>query len=491
MAATLVYVDKPPWYQSNLAAGLIATVAGGFILWLLTWLYGQVAVLPLPLPLPLLALIALGLAAIAASFISRTWRSAIWIGPMRRLLKLDVGLARRPRVSAVDAGRERSRRLQIQKKVFVSDGLITTLRTLYPRFELLTYGGSEFPIWTKLAAVADRDNLDAALGRLSPGPDPRRPGYPSDFDPAGERVYLERLATQDGKTSFNGATFALDRIEMDHDRLLVHAKHGTYFHSLATSECLEAELVAQLARNPGREVPLERLPRRKWLHEAVGGEHVVLDGRNRGAALSVAATLLISQPDGTYQALLARRSHRVATHASFWHVAPSGIFAPLDAEHRDDSREFSVRSSILREYAEELFSYLDLEDGKGSDASKLVSLRPIKALKKAQQEGRVSLHYCGISVPLLTLRPELSVLIFVRDPLWFDQEIRRADQTHRWFSMNWEYESGKDRDALMLALDADFNPIDRSIVSPAAMLPHAAAALHLSTTVAGDVLRLP
>lgn len=71
-------VEKIPWYQTNLAAGLIATICGGAIFSVLTWLYGEVAALPLPLPLPALILVALIAIVIAATLISRKWRGAIW-----------------------------------------------------------------------------------------------------------------------------------------------------------------------------------------------------------------------------------------------------------------------------------------------------------------------------------------------------------------------------------------------------------------------------
>lgn len=42
-------------------------------------------------------------------------------------------------------------------------------------------------------------------------------------------------------------------------------------------------------------------------------------------------------------------------------------------------------------------------------------------------------------MPLLTLRPEIYVLIFIRNAEWIDQKIRRANDTDLWFELNWEY----------------------------------------------------
>jgi len=385
---------------------------------------------------------------------------------------------------------DKARRLETHDRVFRASGWSATLRRLYPRYELLEFAGAEFPIWVKQAPSNQWDDLDVALGELLAGEDPRHSNYPAHFGPGGASIYWDRLAHVDRTASFNGATYALDHIRIDGDRVTIHAKHGTYFHSLATSEELDRELIDQLAADPDREVDLDSLPRRKWLHDIAGGQHVVLDGRHRAAALSVAATLLIAEPDGTYSALLARRSQRVATHQLLSHVAPAGIFAPINAERREEETEFSVRNCIMREYAEELFGYKDLEQGEGLLATNVMALPPIHELHKAEQAGTVALRYCGISVPLLTLRPEIYVLIFIKDANWLDQEIRRANETDHWFELNWEYEMIKDLDAVKLRLDSDLRPIDPSeVVRPSRMVPHAAAALYLSSTVARHLIR--
>jgi len=406
--------------------------------------------------------------------------------------QLIAGLVGRPsqtlQSTAPKAPDGKQERLKIQKMVFEAAGWSKTLRLLYPRYELLEYMGAEFPIWTKLAAPDHWERLDAALGDLLPGEDPRQPGYPTQFDLRGESSYWEKVANADEVSSFNGATYALERIEVNGGKFKIHAKHGTYFHSLATSEELDRELVDQLAASPNQAVDLDSLPRRKWLHEVAGGEGVVLDGRRRAAALSVAATMLIAEADGTYSAILAKRSHRVQTHQWFSHVAPAGIFAPINAERRGERAEFSVRNCILREYAEELFGYKDLEQGEGLLAKDVSAVPPIRELKRAEDEGLVALRYCGISVPLLTLRPEIYVLIFIRDSAWLNREIQRANDSDHWFELNWEYETIKNVDAVKLQLDPDLRPVNTSEVHPSHMVPHAAAALHLCTEVARNLI---
>jgi hypothetical protein len=393
------------------------------------------------------------------------------------------------RPTVVRSADDQAKRLETHDRVFRASGWSATLRRLYPRYDLLEFAGAEFPIWVKPATSDQWDDLDVVLGELMPGEDPRHNNYPGGFDPDGARIYWDKLAHVDLTSSYNGATYALNHIQIDGNSVTIHARHGTYFHSLATSEVLDRELVDKLAEDPDGEIDLDSLPRRKWLHDVANGQHVVLDGRHRAAALSVAATLLIAEPDGTYSAMLARRSQRVETHQLLSHVAPAGIFAPINAERREEETEFSVRNCIMREYAEELFGYKDLEQGDGLLGRNVMALPPIRELLKAEQEGIIALRYCGISVPLTTLRPEIYVLVFIKDADWLDQEILRANDTDHWFELNWEYETVKDFDAVKLRLDSNLRPIDPSeVVHPSRMVPHAAAALHLSSTVAHHLI---
>jgi hypothetical protein len=417
-------------------------------------------------------------------------RVGMFVAGLTGRLVTSAQVSRHAELTSPRVADDKTTRLEMYRTVFRGSGWSVTLRRLYPRFPLLEFAGAEFPIWAEAAAKDDWDHLDIVLGDLLVGEDLRDNSYPERFDPAGAPLYWDKLAHIDETSSFNGATYALDRIEIgSNPRFKIHAKHGTYFHSLATSELLEREIVDQLHADPGSEVGLDSLPRRRWLHGVANGQRVVLDGRRRAAALSVAATLLMAESDGTYSAVLATRSGQVQTHQMFSHVAPAGIFAPINAERRDEMKEFSVRHCLMREYAEELFGHKDLEQGDGLLATDVSALPPIRALSRAERDGIITLQYCGISVPLLTLRPEINVLIFIKDPGWLDREILRANWTDHWFELNWEYEKAKDLDGVKLRLDRDLRPMDPTLVRPWLMVPHAAAALYLSTEVARQLIQ--
>jgi len=346
------------------------------------------------------------------------------------------------------------------RRVLAGRGWEATLRDLYPGHAPVRIGDRTFPA-TVFAAPPGAD-LDAALGDLDAGESPK--GYDPAFDPRGAAEYRAHAAAPARQGLHDGPTYAAVRLRVGADGPRVDARPGSYFASLATAEVLETELVRALAAEPDRPVPLAALPRRAWLHERLDGADPVRDGRFRAGALSVATTVLYPRPGG-FAALLVRRSARVRTHPGFLHVAPSGILAPpagTAPPARDAWREgFSVRQTVYREYAEELFGH-DLES---TGEAGLRASAPVRALTGAVADGRMELRLCGISVPLLHLRPEICVLLLVRDP-----ELLRGTR-------NWEV--GR---TVELPLDAVFRPVAEV---PGDLVPAAAAALHLATAAAG------
>jgi hypothetical protein len=93
---------------------------------------------------------------------------------------------------------------------------------------------------------------------------------------AGQREHLK---------TWNQLTFDLGAMTRDeHGRLRLDCKLGTYYHSLSTSECLDAELSEAYAAWPDAtlEFSWPRLERRAWLHEGVPDP--VADGRHRSAS---------------------------------------------------------------------------------------------------------------------------------------------------------------------------------------------------------------
>jgi hypothetical protein len=393
-------------------------------------------------------------------------------------------------------------------QVLGAAGWTATLAGLYPDFPMVRLCGNEFPTWAWIAPRDEWDNVEAVLGdgpgNLDTSVEPtdtydegvRRPSGEltgQGYDPRGRAEHRYLIATATAKSKHNGPAYALDRLYEDGGALRIKAKPGNYFDSVATCEVLEREFIDVLARDPANPVALSQLPRRKWLHDQVaqhprpdGPGSIVFDGRFRSAALSAAVTMIFRRPNGKHSALLVRRSQEVLMHPGFVHVAPSGIFAPVANRWHTWEEEFSIEQTVVREYAEELFSYDDLEQVQDYSPSLLGFVPPVQRLRQAVADGRVLLRYCGVSVSLLSLRPEVCLLLYVRDPNWWTEQFHLARQEPRPMKFNWEWEPGHHQRQVLIELNSDFEPADTENVHPTRMIPNAAAALYLAAHVARE-----
>ncbi|WP_406071148.1 hypothetical protein [Micromonospora sp. NBC_01638] len=390
------------------------------------------------------------------------------------------------------------------RKVFHAAGWEGTLRRLYPETPLVSLGGVTFPIWAEIAAPELRGDLDSAIGDITDHSRPDRRRYDAEgrgLDHRGRAEFRRTYWRRDEVRRFNAETFALDKIERHRPgRVRIHARYGTYFQSVATSEMLEREFINVVSRRPDAVWSLSDFPRRAWLREQAGGNEL-FNGAHRAAALSVAAVVIVKEQHG-YSALLSRRSGDVKTHPGFQHVFPSGILAPTSSRYGSERSEYSVKRAFLREFAEELFGYDDLTFDSRNLRDALGSIWPIQHLLNATQPGplgerpAVEIRYTGISVPLLTLRPEVYVLVLVRQPGWFDELVSGAERKCRrhGFNLNWEFEDdrddvhGKRLNSIRVELDDQFALTGRQRLTPLNTVPHAAAALWLGAQVARDLV---
>ncbi|WP_157539208.1 hypothetical protein [Micromonospora sp. NBRC 110037] len=390
------------------------------------------------------------------------------------------------------------------RKVFGVSGWEGTLRRLYPEIPLVSLGGCTFPIWAEVAAPELRGDLDSAIGNITDHVRPDRRRYDAEgrgFDHRGRAEFRRTYWRRDEVRRFNAETFALDNIERHGPgRFRIHARYGTYFQSVGTSEMLEREFIDVVSRRPNAVWSLSDFPRRAWLRERADGNEL-FNGTHRAAALSVAAVMIVKEKQG-YSALLSRRSGDLKTHPGFQHVFPSGILAPTSSRYGSERAEYSVKRAFLREFAEELFGYDDLDYDSRDLRDPLGGIWPIQHLLNATQPApmgeppAVEIRYTGISVPLLTLRPEVYVLVLVRQPGWFDELVSGAELRCRrhGFNLNWEFEDdrddidGKRLDSIRVELDDQFELIGRQRLSPLNTVPHAAAALWLGAQVARELV---
>jgi hypothetical protein len=111
--------------------------------------------------------------------------------------------------------------------------------------------------------------------------------------------------------------------------------------------------------------------------------------------------------------------------------------------------------------------------------------------------GGAGLYYTGISVNLLTLRPEICTLLLIHDPHWIGRETEAAQRSGRPWKMAWEWLARRDehhlppgrRHHFFLKLNDDFEPVlpNEETLSPVALLPNAGAAIRLAIPVAKRV----
>jgi hypothetical protein len=394
---------------------------------------------------------------------------------------------------------------ETRRRVLEGTGLVTTLGNIYPQYPLVQLWGIPMPICVFPAQPEERTEPESPLlkplaegNRIVPGPEE----YSDAFDPAGLDQFRRNLARYENSTDkqrrsfFSGPTYALRRITRNEaGQIRIECGMGRYFLNHATSERLDPELMDALAHSPDKPVTLEELPRRAWLHRHAQDGDPVTDGTRRVAAMSHATVVMIAcdDDDKCYDILLPARSGEVETHRGFNHVAPSGILAPFDEMSPSPQKEFSVRRNFYREWVEELYNATEHERPVGFAIPDPEEQPEITRLKAAHAR----LYYTGISVNLLTLRPEICLLLLINDPRWFDAERRLAEKMR--LDFNWEYAT--EHDQLRIAADqpghwrvrlnSDLQPWDGAKLKPTFLVPNAAAAIHLAINAVNDIHRIP
>jgi hypothetical protein len=370
--------------------------------------------------------------------------------------------------------------------VLEGSGLVATLKALYPAYPLVRLEGYEAPITVLPACEEDWSDLEAALAPpLQSFDSSADPGSYRAwlFDPRAERDYYRHLSEQSRATKWNDPTYRALEIKDPHGRPRLVCGMGWYFESLATSEVLDAELMRALAPAPERSVSLEALPRRSWIHDHAVDP--VLDGSGRSAALSVATVTMYRSSDH-YEVVLSPRASWVARHKLYNHVAPSGIFQPFNRSSASSEREFSVRTTLLRELLEELYGREDY-DRRGQRLLQDPASEPeVLALEAMLKSGSAELLYTGVSINLLTLRPEICTLLLIHDPEWVrDPALMLSNE---YLPGTHEHDLGAGRQHLTsIALDDDLRPIATgNELKNRALIPNAAAALQLAMRVAAS-----
>lgn len=244
------------------------------------------------------------------------------------------------------------------------------------------------------------DHIDSVIGRLS-AETPTAFGF---YD----HGYLQTLQNS-GRHLFNGVTFALRQVRFAPLQLDFH--YGNYFDMLATCGALEHEMRDAVASK------LIRLPARSQYHREISHNAALMTGSGRSAAVG-GACLTVFNHDGTYKAMLARRSAKNATDPGFFHLLPAFIFQPRQYPAQPHETLFSYH--IYREYLEELFAMPDAISPTPAASPQTWFDHPAYLyLQQLIQAGSAGLYFTGVALNLLTLRPEICALLLIHEPAWY------------------------------------------------------------------------
>lgn len=395
-------------------------------------------------------------------------------------------------------------------------GLYRLLREQYPDYPMLELFGDQsrpLPVWAELAPPSHWEDVEGTLGDLDlsrPAPGVREWPYWEPCDPRGAEEFQARLAEWDRQVreihlgrrrhldTWNQLTYDLGSIQRTDGRLRFHCKVGTYYHSLSTSEALEPEIMDPYSAWPDYdpEEAWPKLERRAWLHERVPDP--VTDGSHRSAALGVSTLTIvrIRRPefDG-YKMFLSPRSTTVATQRRRYHVIPSGMFQPFVGDGSPDAlrAQFSVRTTVMREFVEELYGVEEFETGDGRvDHNAIFRRREARLLTDLLERGDARLLYTGVAVNLLALRPEICTLLVIDDPGWYEQEgpelrlcdeyLRQSERTELLPDQLWVQTIALDR--RNLTPDPDWS----ALLRPATLYAPGWAGVDLGLQVAREAL---
>jgi hypothetical protein len=277
------------------------------------------------------------------------------------------------------------------------DTMVHHLRVYYPQ-PYYTAAGVMHPLMWYAAPPEQQDDIDSVLGRWV---DER----PQSF-PVYDYGYLGTMRNS-GRTVYDGTTFIFKNLKRK--PLKIDASLGGYFDMLATCAALEREL-----RDAASEIYI-RLPFRSLYHRNINPVVSLKSGKGRSAAIG-GACLTVCNRDGEYVALLGRRSGNAATDPGFYHLLPAFIFQPMGSTVQEG--EWSIRHHIEREFLEELFAMPEERHPERIDYFQ--SHPALVNLHAMMEQGDASLSLTGVSINLLTLRPEISALLLIHDPTWYE-----------------------------------------------------------------------
>jgi hypothetical protein len=384
---------------------------------------------------------------------------------------------------------EKARQLmQHAQKAYQNPYLPSYLRWKYPQAPLLSAAGQTYPVAIYPAPTTQRTDLDSVLCR------PLRRMRQRDDDLLPQSSKYRALAHRLGLDPYDRPCFTMIQMHQS-PTLALECGLGSYLRALDTCDEFAWEIFCNHEKLTGESPTLfERFDNhllfRSRLHSAV--DDPVCDGQRRSAAVAV-STLIAFYDDERLTLLLKRRSKTVAVHSGMVHVIPSFMFQPATS-YLDE--EFSVVHNFEREYLEELFNRAEPEESEG-DWQYFYGDSRLRYLRSLIANGNATLLFTGLAVNLLNLRPEICLLLLIKDPEWYAHHRRNPDGDERFkFNDEWLRVTDMPHNAQTAVARIKYCQDDAEFLSNARLkswdlVPPGAAALWLGKRVLDDILQRP
>lgn len=311
-------------------------------------------------------------------------------------------------------------KMGLLQKQFQKPILYNYLEYKYADYPILKRGGEVFPVVT-----FPQDKLQPKLGSQ----------YESEagLQKKGEidsTEYRKFKESYDEKVSGidvekNKEEFAEVRtytmLEFNENKGILQCGAGQYEDTLDSCEALGYELLCILAKGSTDFKKIDKKTKlRNKLHSLVPDP--IRSGKERVCGLGISALLVYREEVKLKMFIMDRGSTTVGLHENLLHVIPSGMFQKL-YNFKDDFND--IKENLYKEYAEELFGISHKpKKGKGRPISihqDNESKEPIADLKRSIIKGEASLEITGLAVDLLSLRPEICMLLYIKSPDWWEK----------------------------------------------------------------------
>jgi hypothetical protein len=292
--------------------------------------------------------------------------------------------------------------------------LIDYLKNKYSRYDLLTCNNLVFPI-TVFQYDEGPLNVEGSNHPLLGEPQQAPKVLIED------REYYRWIRSKTDR--HNNDTFVMNSLSTQGTRLELKCGISNFFAVARSSLPLEWELLkavsrAKAAQNPSPENVSEFTPLRNRLH-GITSDPIVC-GKGRAAAVGISVLLSYSTAEGVELFMRARGKRSTPPREYMYHVLPSAFF---QAPFKDHTREYSLGHVCLWEYYEEFFDKKEPKKKTG-DSRAFFDEEPVKELRDMLSDHRAELYITGIAVDLLTLRPEVLLLLYIKDTAWYSRNAR-------------------------------------------------------------------